>query len=249
MRKLLQNFNMWPGLPEGTAKTSIYHSIETNRDRPEGAAKTIIYHPFEISLDTPSIYLYPQQKQEVVVKLRMLGRSVMTSSIPPYNDGWHTIVDPARPYNRIVRKYAPPFDNVPYGFLDYHAIRDGDWQEEEGWVVARRDLRKFLTGVLKEIGCNRTELEDYLYIVPRVIEEKYPDEKTKFLALPQYGKSVDESVKLEVKPKPAAVYRLWIYFKVLAAAERPQVRPPQLPKIRREGFHVVELGIVEDHAP
>jgi hypothetical protein len=56
-------------------------------------------------------------------------------------------------------------------------------------------------------------------------------------------------VELEVVPKPDAVYRLWIYFKQLGANERPRIRPPKLPKIRRKGFHIVELGIVEDHGP
>lgn len=229
MTKLLQNFNMWPGIPAGADKGWVAH------------------YPFVINVDTPSIYLYPEQKQEVVVKLDVRGKGVMTSSIPPYNAGWHTLVDPAEPYSRITLKYAPPFDNVPVGFLDYHAIREGDWQEKEGWAVARRDVRALLGDVLDQIGCNAIEREDYLYIVPRVIEEKYPNEATRLLALPQYGRIVDDSVGLDVQPKPDSVFRLWIYFKQLGAGEKANVRAPKLPKIRRVGFHVVELGIVEEH--
>jgi hypothetical protein len=229
MKKLLQNFNMWPGIPTGADKAWVAN------------------YPYVINVDTPSLYLYPEQKQEVVVKLDVRGQGVMTSSIPPYNDGWHTLVDPAQPYSRITLKYAPPFDNVPVGFLDYHAIREGDWQEEEGWAVARRDVRTLLSDVLDQIGCNAIEREDYLHIVPRVIEEKYPNEATRLLALPQVGRIVDDSVGLDVQPKPDSVYRLWIYFKELGAKEKAEVRAPKLPKIRRTGFHVVELGIVEEH--
>lgn len=226
MRKLLQNFNMWSGWTSSAKDAKPYHTITVN-------------------LDTPAIYLYPAERLAVQVKLIMRGQSVMTNSLPAYQDGWRVFVDPSRPYNRITSQYAPVFDNKPYGYLDYHAIRDGDWQEKEGWVVSSKDLREFLRRELTAIGCNETEVEDYIMVVPRTMEEKYMRDM-KYVIYPQFGEIVDDSVALEVTPTPDAVYRLWLYFKE-APTKGAKPRPPKLPKIRRDGFHVVELGIVEDH--
>lgn len=227
MRKLLQNFDMWSGWTPKGLNAKPYHTITVN-------------------LDTPAIYLYPAERLPIQVKLIMRGQSVMTTSEPAYQDGWRVFVDPSRPYNRITSQYAPVFDNKPYGYLDYHAVRDGDWQENEGWVVSSKDLRDFLRREMTAIGCNETEIEDYIMAVPRAMEEKYMTE-TNFVIYPQFGKIVDDSVALEVTPAPDAVYRLWLYFKEAPKGKGSKPRPPKLPKISRKGFHVVELGIVEDH--
>lgn len=227
MRKLLQNFNMWSGwTPSGRSAKG--------------------YQIIMINLDTPAIYLYPTERMAMRVKLYMRGQGVMTNSVPPYQDGWNVFVDPSRPYSRITSQYAPVFDNKPYGYLDYHAVREGDWQEKEGWVVSRRDLRDFLRKEMEAIGCNETEIEDYVMVVPRTIEEKYPTE-TKFVVYPQFGQIVDDSVAIEITPAPKSIYRLWLYFKVAPKGKWSKPRPPKLPSISRDGFHAVELGIVEDH--
>jgi hypothetical protein len=188
----------------------------------------------------PAIWLYPPDEIDVDVTVVFRGDGFMTYSQPAYSSGWHVTVDPTSPFRNCSERYIA---GPSFGFLDYDGFRDGRFQRQRGWCIARDELLAWQRRTLPQLGYTESEIEDVNYTYGRLlIERRYPE--AYFNVYPQDKEILDACVTLSIDPAPDTVHRLWLYF--VPTDERSELPAPNLQPISRKGFTVVELGFLSD---
>jgi hypothetical protein len=177
----------------------------------------------------PILYLYPEQKQDIEVKL---GEDVaVVNSYPAYQNGWLVSAQPDGELTdfRSGRRF-------PYLFWEGHSYILP--METEGFVVKSSDVPAFLEATLPKLGLNPKEAGDFMTAW-----------SSKLSGAPYYfitflDKSViDQFYPLRIDPPPDTTIRILMDFTALS---RPiLVQPPSLARPpQRQGFTVVEWGVL-----
>ena len=174
----------------------------------------------------PMIYLYPEEKTEVEVKLK--NKKLLTTTYPKYKDGWKVVadtdgtlvdVDSGREY------YGLYWEGKNYTKINM----------KKGFVVKGTDSIKFLEEKLNELGLTDKEAEEFIvYWLPKLEENKY-----NYIYFAQ-TKEVNEYMPLEINPKPDSIIRVLMYYKPLN--KKISVKEQKIKQIQRHGFTVVEWG-------
>ncbi|MDY6339097.1 MAG: hypothetical protein SPL61_05625 [Saccharofermentans sp.] len=177
----------------------------------------------------PVIYLYPEVRTEVNVKLELNGK--VTYSYPEYNNalGW-TVT--AEPDGQLTDKDG---NKYPYLFWEGDIrIKPG---LSKGFCVKGEDTESFLKDALRRLGLTDAEAADFIsYWCPEMQQNKYN--------VITFQTSRYEDVSgLIVSPEPDTVIRvnmLWY------ASDKPvDIAPQDLDVVNpvvRKGFTVVEWG-------
>jgi len=174
----------------------------------------------------PNIYIYPEEIIELDVNIVFPHGGRITTSIPDYNDGWHITVEPSG----II--------DGQYEYLFYESIQPDYGQYEVGWVVAREELEDFFRDNLAQTGFNEKEIADFVdYWIPRLIEYPY------YAIYSQYKDELEEMVKLNFSVQPDNLIRL-IYSLRGLENNNLGMQEPVIPQFARDGFTVVEWGII-----
>lgn len=183
----------------------------------------------------PVIYLYPVKTTDISVRVNPTGG--FTKTEPDYGTGWQVKAQAnGNLYNYQDQK------NYPYLFWEGYGL---NYQmSNEGFVVAKNDVNKFLREKLAIQGLNEKEINDFLeFWLPRMQSDPYY-----FVTfVPQA--EFDKMAPLTVSPKPDSVIRVFMDFRAL---DKPiQVKEQKLPAQggsalggtpQRTGFTVVEWG-------
>lgn len=175
----------------------------------------------------PVIYLYPEKKSEISVKVNPIGGFSKTEPIYP-DDGWSVIAD-------TNGKLTSLDDGQKYPYLFWEG-RGGIFSESDtGFVVAREDVEQFLNEKLKLLGLNKTESKDFMeFWLPKM--QNAPYYKITFLG----NQVMDYLAPLDISPRPDSVIRILMDFKELA---KPiNIKPQIIRTPTRHGFTVVEWG-------
>ncbi|KKS94588.1 MAG: hypothetical protein UW68_C0029G0010 [Candidatus Collierbacteria bacterium GW2011_GWB1_44_6] len=174
-----------------------------------------------IDFEKPAIYLYPETKTEVSVKVDVNGR--LTKTDPEYGTGWNVTADPSG------------LIDGKYDYLFYEANVNKIELPTEGWVVAKSDLNGWLDKYLPKLGLNEKESTQFKeYWLTRLPLSKYFEIKLMSNAY------LDENLALDINPKPETVIRVELVFKGIdtpTELEAPEIMTPA-----RKGFVVVEWG-------
>jgi hypothetical protein len=188
----------------------------------------------------PAIWLYPERELDVEIKLSFSGRGFMTTSAPAYNDRWRIHVDPTQPFN----KYSSTYVDDPWvPHLDYDGFREGTFQTSAGWCIEQQSLFAWQRSQLKEIGFLDSEIDEANIDYARMLlNRRYPEPY--FAIYPQVTSIVEASVALEITPRADTTYRLWLYF--VPVEKRLELRTPEVPRIERKGFTLIELAYLTD---
>lgn len=174
----------------------------------------------------PNIYLYPQAKNVISVKLEFpLGGRVI-ESIPFYSDEWFVEVEPD---GRIENKYD---------YLFYECKTPDDYQYQFGWIVERDSLLKFFNVNLLNIGFNGSEIKDFIdYWIPRLKDSPF------YIIYPQFSDEINKVIKLNISKTPDSILRLFYVIKG-STDGAGEMLTPTIPVFKREGFVVTEWGVV-----
>lgn len=182
---------------------------------------------FEIGAECgkPVIYLYPNQKTEVVVKVGALVK--ISEPLYPV-DGWRVIAHSDGTLVLNDKKYSSLFwEGLGLGYYpDYR---------EYGVAVPQKDLITTIKKQLALLGLNERESKDFL----EFWSTKLPS--SPYVRLTWFGtREMNELAPLTVTPKPDTVIRVFLEFEGL---EKPKSLIPQkLTSIPRRGFILVEWG-------
>jgi uncharacterized protein YdhG (YjbR/CyaY superfamily) len=174
----------------------------------------------------PIIYLYPEKKTEVELKLNIDGE--LTHTYPKYNDLWNVT---AYPDGTI-------FDQTgkEYYSLYWEGMLNLNSKIEEGFVVKGSETINFLEESLAKLGLNRREANEFIiYWLPHL--ENNPYNLIYFATTDYIAKA-----ELEIEPKPETSIRLLMRYKPLN--EKIKIKEQKLPTkpIKRRGFTIVEWG-------
>ena len=177
----------------------------------------------------PVIYLYPEKKQDVSVKVDFRD-GWFTCTYPDYGSGWNVT---AYPDGRIINKA----DEDEYSYLYWEGSQAMELDFSEGFVVRREDTAAFLKEKLSFMGLTPKEYNEFIvYWLPIM-------QKNEYNLISFQWENYDESAKLEISPEPDSMLRVFMAFK--AADENTEVPEQKLEKFKRRGFTVIEWGGTE----
>ena len=177
--------------------------------------------------EKPVIYLYPEQEQEISVRLNYDGK--LTCTYPEYDNGWNVT---AAPDGTITDE-----NGQEYNYLYWEGSSEQEYDFSEGFCVAGENTAEFLEDALVRLGLTRREANEFIvYWLPKMQGNPWN--------LITFQTSVyTEQAKLHIEPEPDSVIRVFMAYRAL---EKPVEMPePILSSMPRKGFTVVEWGGTE----
>lgn len=198
--------------------------LNSNGVRPTGMKGTCLS---EMVTMKPVIYLYPENKQQVSVKLSYNG--TLSASLPAYDKkigGWQVT---AYPDGKIINA-----DGREYSYLFWDGLDNIKYDMSSGFVVKGADTVEFLRDSLSKMGLTPKEYNEFIvFWYPKMQENSYN-------LIHFAGEEYTDNAKLEISPKPDSVQRV---FMVWQGLDNPiSVRPQDLKTFERKGFSVIEWG-------
>jgi len=185
------------------------------------------YH-FYGDYEKPVIYLYPEEKTDVSVKLDITDGQ-LTCTYPDYGDGWNVT---AYPDGTIVDS-----DGSEYSYLYWEGSGTNRWDISEGFVVKGEDTAEFLREKLSYMGLTPKEYNEFIvYWLPRMQDNPYN-------LISFRGEDYTNAARLEITPEPDSLLRIFMVFAPLD--EEIDIPPQQLETFDRKGFAAVEWGGAE----
>lgn len=177
-----------------------------------------------MSNEKPVIYLYPEQGEEVSVRLDYDGK--LTCTYPEYDNGWHVT---AAPDGQITDE-----NGQEYNYLYWEGETEQEYDFSKGFCVAGEDTAEFLEEALEKLGLTRREANEFIvYWLPRMEQNEYN-------LISFQSEAYTDHARLSIQPEPDAVIRVFMAYKPV---ENEQEIPEQtLAAPERSGFAVVEWG-------
>lgn len=177
-----------------------------------------------MSDEKPVIYLYPEQEEEVSVRLDYDGK--LTCTYPEYDNGWHVT---AAPDSRITDE-----NGQEYNYLYWEGETEQEYDFSEGFCVAGEDTAEFLEDALDRLVLTRREANEFIvYWLPRMEQNEYN-------LISFQSEAYTDHARLSIQPEPDTVIRVFMAYKPV---ENEQEIPEQtLAAPERSGFTVVEWG-------
>lgn len=181
----------------------------------------------QIELLKPIIYLYPEEKTEVEVKLIYDGK--VTTTYPRYpKNGWKMT---ASPDGTLTDK-----NDKEYYALYWEGEPREPLRIEDGFVVSKNQMIPFLEEKLALLGLNPKESNEFIIFWLPILE------KNDFNLIHFSGNDYLEQAKLRITPTPETVIRIAMVFKGLdEEIDFPMQDLTPLIRIR-SGFTIVEWG-------
>lgn len=181
--------------------------------------------PEPIQVKKPAVYLYPVEKMNISVKVRVNGKITLTE--PQYGNGWDVTATP----NGLI-------DNK-YDYLFYEAELNNVVLPDEGWVVAYEEIENWFDEYLPKMGLNKKEKEQFKeYWLKDLRRANYYEIKL------LDDKFLNENMELIIAPKPETFLRLNFYFRPLNSKHK--LKEPELKNVERKGFTVIEWGGINE---
>ena len=180
---------------------------------------------FDVTEKKPIIYLYPNKKTEVTVKL--LNDKFITTSYPKYKKEWKVT---ANPNGTLVDS-----NNKKYYGLYWEGKNHITQVKEDGFVVKGEDTIEFLEEKLSILGLNYKESNEFIiYWLKHLENNKY-----NYIRF-ETEEEINSYMPLEVNPKPDTVIRVWMTYKPLD--KKIDIKEQELKQVTRNGFTLVEWG-------
>jgi len=178
----------------------------------------------EILVKKPVIYLYPETKMQVSVKMDFNGE--LTYTDPIYSDGWDVT---AYPDGTLVTE-----DNKEYKYLFWEGYNHFELNMTRGFCIKGEDTGAFLKEKLLYMGLDQGQTQEFIdFWLPQMKDNPYN-------LICFQGKEYTDNVVLDINPVPDSELRVFMAYKAL---DKPvEVESQTLNTFTRVGFTVVEWG-------
>lgn len=178
----------------------------------------------EITDAKPVIYLYPETRQQVSVKLELQGQ--LTCTYPAYRDGWTVTADPDGTLTD---------DNgQQYNYLYWEGITENRFDFSQGWCIKGEHTAAFLEYTLEKLGLNRREANEFIvYWLPQMEQNPY-----NLICFQQ--EAYTDLAKLEITPTPDTLIRVFMTWQ--PSESYVNLEEQFLTAPERIGFTAVEWG-------
>ncbi len=181
----------------------------------------------------PAIYLYPDKPTDMNVKVNLLGKLTKTDPQYDFVQGWNVKAFPDGTIKQITDNRQQITNS--YQYLFYEAELEKGYKPKEGWVIERSNIKYQISNIMKTLGLNEKETDDFLaYWLPKLVSKPY------YFAGLVPVEEIDKQEVLTINPSPSNIIRVRIIFEGL---DYPiSVTSPKLLDIKREGFTAVDWG-------
>ncbi|MDO5560052.1 MAG: hypothetical protein Q4F95_10700 [Oscillospiraceae bacterium] len=179
----------------------------------------------------PVIYLYPQEKTDINVRLTLNRKGKLTYTYPQYPEdtGWNVTAEPDSTMHDK--------DGREYSYLFWESDCTQEWDMSKGFVVKGTDTVEFLQDKLEYLGLTPKEYNDFIvFWMPKMESNAY-----NFIAF--QTDAYEDYAKLDVTPAPDSMQRVFMVFKPLHEYE--EVEEQILEPFERKGYTVIEWGGAE----
>jgi len=184
---------------------------------------------FEGAKEKPVIYLYPEDRTDVSVKVNFPLGGELTCTYPEYSDGWKVT---ALPDGTLYDE-----NGDEYYCLYWEGQSRDVMNDSEGFCVAGKDTASFLREKLMYIGLSAREANEFIiYWLPRMQDNPYN-------IITLHTTDYAASVPLTVSPAPDTQIRVFMTF--TPSDELVDIPEQTLPRFERNGFTLVEWGGTE----
>ncbi len=179
---------------------------------------------YDAPVEKPVIYLYPEKKTEVSVKLDYNGELIVT--YPEYNGGWSVT---AMPDGTLYDE-----NGNEYSYLFWEGVADIEYDFSKGFCVKGEDTVEFLRYALSELGLTPREYNEFIvYWLPKMQNNKYN-------IISFQSDCYTDSAILGVSPEPDTVIRVFMAY---YPSDKPvEIKEQELSAPPRNGFTVIEWG-------
>jgi hypothetical protein len=202
----------------------------------------------------PVLYLYPEKPTEVTVQFE--NKMNFDVTIPTYQNEWRVLAAPSgklidlQPQLTDCQKidtekkgseYAKiSCQNNSYPYLYWAGNTFAKYPKVDGgWIVDAKNLTKFMSDKLDEVGFDKQEKADMLeYWLPQMQNKNAPWYRVSFLQTRQ----LNQFIPMTINPVPSHVYRVFLDWEPMASKPNVELIPQELEKVVRRGFTVVEWG-------
>jgi len=186
------------------------------------AIETTVYLDYAMN-EKPAIYIYPEKAEVFQVSLLFKEGVNLVKSIPNYGDSWEIFIDVN---GKIENKYD---------YLFYECIQPINFKFQNGYCFSSVSIDDELKQLLREIGLNKTEIEDFIdYWSGRFNNYDY------YKIYPIFNNEIDNYVELDIDPKPDSILRVWLYFEGCNNYE--ELSKPTFNQFKRNKITAVEWG-------
>ena len=172
----------------------------------------------------PVIYLYPESKTDVTVKLDYAGE--LTCTYPEYRDGWKVTASPDGTLTDA--------DGQTYNYLYWEGENSVSYDFSSGYCVAGSDTASFLEDALRQLGLTRQEANEFIVYWLSLMKEN------PYNLITFQSDVYTQAAQLSVDPAPDTVIRVFMAWKPLKDAV--EIPAQDLTAPDRTGFTVVEWG-------
>lgn len=177
--------------------------------------------------EKPVIYLYPQERTAVSVKLDFDGK--LTCTYPAYENGWVVTAEPDGTLKDA--------DGKTYNYLYWEGESNARYDLSKGFCVAGKDTAAFLEMALERLGLNRREANEFIvYWLPLMEDNPYN-------IISFQTDRYTESAKLDIDPAPDTLIRVFMAWKASSSFVELEAQTLTVPE--RTGFTIVEWGGAE----
>lgn len=172
----------------------------------------------------PVIYLYPEEKTDVSVRLDLDG--ALTCTYPDYGSGWDVT---ALPDGTLYDG-----NGCEYSYLYWEGRLCTEWDMSEGFVVRGEDTAEFLREKLSYMGLTPREYNEFIvYWLPLMQDNPYN-------LISFQTSAYTDAARLDISPAPDSILRIFMVYSPLT--EPVELPEQQLSPFERSGFTVVEWG-------
>lgn len=175
----------------------------------------------------PVIYLYPEKKTEVSVKLTLDGG--LTCTYPDYKDGWNVTASPDGTLTDA--------NGQTYNYLYWEGETYAQYDLSKGFCVKGEDTAKFLEEALEKLGLTRKEANEFIvFWLPLMQNNKYN-------IISFQTDIYTSAAKLTVSPDPDTLIRVFMAWQ--SSDKFVKIHEQNLSAPERNGFTVIEWGGTE----
>ena len=173
----------------------------------------------------PNIYIYPTEKTELAIKLKFPNGGKILESDPLYTNGWQ------------IQVQSSGLINDEYRYLFYEARIPEIIQRESGWVLDGNELEDFFKINLTALTFSEPEINDFLdYWL------SYFEIKATYAIYPLFTKDLAGIIEINFSLPPDHINR--VIYLIEEYTENITLKNPEIPTYEREGFTVLEWGVI-----
>ena len=201
--------------------------VRNNIEQSEKCENDIFWSSLSVDAK-PVIYLYPEQPEEIEVKVGYPEK--FTCVYPKYNDGWKVVANPDGTLKD--EKTGREYYSLYY---ECENTKKYDGKLEEGFVIKKENIVSFLEEKLEILGLNEREAEEFIiYWLPQLEANNY------IYVRFQTMEEIEDNMPLYINKTPDTLIRIMMEWKGLD--DYTEIKEQKLIKQERKGFTVVEWG-------